>query len=293
MNKIKRIVAMAGLTGICASSGWASDSTLEITESMSKKNAKKISKLTECAVALIEAQNNGTESIQTGLNYFAAITSNPFNSTHLKSSIQSCKKDLQSLDTSNNRGITKAEWKEFETQNLSAYSQEESETFRSILDRSVNRYLHCTRLNSFHMGAALLVGFNVGYQRVSCDTPLGRKYKYRGPAAGMTLGAGLTFDILPSGKNVKISEMPLIPAHRLPENFEHIRSFYSAAMLAGINSEYRHPVPNDKIGASFGFGYTGSVVVGKGYRKQLESNFSYLYRQLGQLQPALKDLAGY
>jgi len=149
----------------------------------------------DCPIELIERQWQGPESVKIGIDYFLQILKESLKDKPIYKTIsEKCletlnnyrKKDLHGLVAG--RALLEYE-RESLWQELPEQASLKEKDLIGLVVAHINEPTQC-QINRVALNMAAMIGGGIGLYQMDCFTPLGRRFKLRGPSIGLGLGLG-------------------------------------------------------------------------------------------------------
>lgn len=205
----------------------------------------------DCPIELIERQWDKIASVTAGIEYFQQFMRESEKAAPDYKSIEvACLETLTAYRNNDKRGfshaggISRAQSDELYRRFSKLGAAKEDALINELISKLNQDTLCYTEHVALH--AAVFLGFSVGRYQMECFTPLGRRFKLKGPSigSGMGVGAGLS---LPKGGVSKNSLAFRFKLYKLREQSRWYVSHSSTtyALGAGVAIEAQH-YPRDK-----------------------------------------------
>lgn len=171
---------------------------------LSYKHIKKMSAHSaylDCPIELIERQWRGSESVLTGSDFLRRFINESKNETpNYMPLYQECLRvllDYRRMDRDGMlraRAIVGSEREELFAQLGSQCQSQEDQILMDVVADSINQETWC-QTQRLAVQAGYIAGVGIGGYKMECVTPLGRRFKLRGPSIGIALGVGATLSL--------------------------------------------------------------------------------------------------
>lgn len=175
-----------------------SDQNIQASYDNIKYLSKKANFL-DCPIELIERQWRGSESVLRGADLMQRMLAESHSpNPNYKPLMKECMDTLESYRQMDRDGKIRARAivgnEKAELFNQLSSTSQEGQRLMEIIADSINQETLC-QTNRLVFQAGYILGLSSGAYKMNCVTPLGRRFKLRGPVLGVSFGVGASLSL--------------------------------------------------------------------------------------------------